>query len=313
MKPDFLGIGAQKSGTSWLARNLEAHPAISMPPVKEIHFFDRPPGWRDPVRRYLDSEEDSGRSRGTAWDRRYDRHPRDEDWYLSLFEPDRGQISGEITPGYAPLNAEAVGRVRALLPEIRILYFLRNPIERTWSQTLMYLDRYGMSLRETTSRRLRELFFLERVRRLSDYLGALDRWSAAYLPERIFVGFLEDVAHRPRELLAAVYEFLEVDPGFRSPHAETTLYSHARDRIPTAAARAIATADADQVRGLDARFGGYASFWRLCVDRLLGDELGDERALPFPLWRSSLWRDWLERSGGEAPALRSGPLSELGS
>ena len=40
MYPNFLGIGAQKSGTTWLHANLSQHPQIWMPPVKEIHYLD---------------------------------------------------------------------------------------------------------------------------------------------------------------------------------------------------------------------------------------------------------------------------------
>ena len=40
MFPDFIGIGAQKAGTTWLHRNLQAHPQIYMP-RKEVHYFDR--------------------------------------------------------------------------------------------------------------------------------------------------------------------------------------------------------------------------------------------------------------------------------
>jgi len=43
MFPDFLGIGAQKSGTTWLYQNLAAHPQIWMPPVKELHYLDHKP------------------------------------------------------------------------------------------------------------------------------------------------------------------------------------------------------------------------------------------------------------------------------
>jgi hypothetical protein len=38
--PDFLCIGAQKAGTSWLYQNLQEHPGIWLPPIKEIHYFD---------------------------------------------------------------------------------------------------------------------------------------------------------------------------------------------------------------------------------------------------------------------------------
>jgi len=42
MKPDFLCIGAQKSGTTWLYHNLGLHPQIWLPIVKELHHFNRP-------------------------------------------------------------------------------------------------------------------------------------------------------------------------------------------------------------------------------------------------------------------------------
>src|SRR5689334_16087334 len=53
--PDFLCIGAQKAGTSWLYQQLEPHPDFWMPPVKELHYFDllhktrqfQPPRCRD--------------------------------------------------------------------------------------------------------------------------------------------------------------------------------------------------------------------------------------------------------------------------
>jgi hypothetical protein len=38
--PDFLGIGAQKAGTTWLGRNLQAHPEVWMPRMKEVHYFE---------------------------------------------------------------------------------------------------------------------------------------------------------------------------------------------------------------------------------------------------------------------------------
>ena len=39
-RPDFLCVGAQKAGTSWLYRQLEPHPDFWMPPVKELHYLD---------------------------------------------------------------------------------------------------------------------------------------------------------------------------------------------------------------------------------------------------------------------------------
>ncbi|MFW6275337.1 MAG: hypothetical protein ACOC2M_01735 [bacterium] len=50
--PTFLGIGVQKSATTWLAHMLREHPDIFIPPAKEIHFFDSKPQYPSP--NYLD-------------------------------------------------------------------------------------------------------------------------------------------------------------------------------------------------------------------------------------------------------------------
>ena len=39
--PDFLVVGAQRAGTTWLHRVLRQHPSLWLPPVKELHYFDR--------------------------------------------------------------------------------------------------------------------------------------------------------------------------------------------------------------------------------------------------------------------------------
>ncbi len=69
--PDFVGIGAQKAGTTWLYHNLRAHPEIWMPPRKEIHYFNRM------------GEERPGLVSGV-----FGKGPMDREW--------RGQISGWI-------------------------------------------------------------------------------------------------------------------------------------------------------------------------------------------------------------------------
>ncbi len=57
--PDFLCVGAQKAGTSWLYRQLEPHPDFWMPPVKELHYLDNLTGRSDFSRRAPDDERDA--------------------------------------------------------------------------------------------------------------------------------------------------------------------------------------------------------------------------------------------------------------
>src|SRR5215207_5202714 len=148
--PDFIGIGAQKAGTTWLHRNLQAHPEIWMPKEKELHYFDekiKQRGWvfsrllgKRPTdkrwRRQLGSrfkQASKERSRqNAAWDLRYFFGRPDDGWYASLFEQGRGKVAGEATPDYAILDEEAIAHVHGLMPDAKIIFMMRNPIERPW-------------------------------------------------------------------------------------------------------------------------------------------------------------------------------------
>ena len=159
MYPDFLGIGAQKSGTTWLHRNLQTNPQIWMP-RKEVHYFDkkiherfslahrlfgdRPQDrqWRKQVRHWLKVhlvEEFSPKD--LAWDFKYYLLPPSDRWYASIFEPKKGRKTGEITPAYSALKKDMVAHVHELMPHAKIIFMIRNPIERDWSQTVMRFDK----------------------------------------------------------------------------------------------------------------------------------------------------------------------------
>src|SRR5688500_11701828 len=120
MYPRFLGIGAQKAGTTWLHEMLSSHEEIWLPHLKELHYFDRkfPIGEREVSsacdRKVLSSFVSAriGKISGAKvidrlkirrwpdllWDIRYLFGDWSDDWYGSLFENARGRLPGEITP-----------------------------------------------------------------------------------------------------------------------------------------------------------------------------------------------------------------------
>lgn len=116
--PDFVIIGAQKSGTTWLRKHLRTHPDVFMP-GRELHYFDRPEVYAN----------------GPAW-------------YGGQFaEARETQVVGEKTPDYLylPCRAdipEGAGRLHALLPDARLIVTLRDPVPRALS-TLVHLARTG--------------------------------------------------------------------------------------------------------------------------------------------------------------------------
>lgn len=103
--PDFLIIGAQKCGTSFLYRLLAQHPYVRPAFVKEVHYFD------------LNFEKG-------------------DNWYRSRFPLQVGKnqkcVTGEASPYYL-FHPHAPRRAAATLPEAKLLVLLRNPVDRAYS------------------------------------------------------------------------------------------------------------------------------------------------------------------------------------
>jgi hypothetical protein len=330
MFPDFIGIGAQKAGTTWLYQNLRAHPQVYMP-RKELHYFNRKledgsgmftrlfgkretdGEWRRQVRNRTITHLTERRSlQDLLYDIRYYTGSYNDRWYASLFKPGRGKVKGEITPAYSVLGKEKVAHVHSIMPEAKLIFFMRNPIERVWSQLVM---RFGIVEKGSAGLMSEDKLVRRAVRNsarlLTDYLRTLENWGTFYPEEQIFVGFLEDVSFFPGELLKSIYGFLGVDPFFEPPFLEKKIHSRSSGTMPTGLAVHLANEYREETGHLADLFGGYASFWYYCVRRLIEDPPQEEQ-IPYPLWASSLWGDWTgELPSDENPGLHSGPLSTV--
>ena len=313
--PDFLIIGAQKAGTTWLHRNLQMHPQVWMPKEKELHYFDEKVAnesslrdrlwgtramderWRRQVKRQISRYGQNFSLRNVAWDLNYFLRSYSDDWYASLFKQGRGRVAGEATPDYSILDRDAIAHVHEVIPNARIIFLMRNPIERTWSQALMNL-RFEQDPENMPAKELRRRFRNKRSQIFSDYLRTLESWGTYYPPERIFVGFLEDIHFYPNRLLKRLYHFLEVRTNVEYRVIRRKIHSRDVDTMPTRVAVHLAEVYLDDVKRLSESFGGYASFWLHSAERLAEDPPGAER-IPYPLWESDLWEEWAEGFGKE--------------
>ena len=181
--PDFLGIGAQKSATTWLHHNLKAHPQIFVPQgeEKELHYFD------DHVNHH------------------------ELDYYAKFFEAGQGKIKGEITPAYGILPISEIRFIRTVLPDLRLIFLMRNPIDRAWSHALMELTwKANRRIEEISDEEFIAHFQSPASRQRGDYETILNNWQRVFPAERFFIGFYDDVIARPRELLADVFHHLGV-------------------------------------------------------------------------------------------------------
>jgi len=175
--PDFVGLGAQRSGTTWLYSLIAAHPDVQGDAVKELHYFHR--YWRRPF-----TDEDART-------------------YTRWFPRPPGRITGEWSPGYLahlwipPLVAKAA-------PHARFLVSLRDPVERY---------RSGIVLQSETRRQ--GAAGASAAFRLGLYGLQLEH-VLSYVPrDRLHVLQFENCTRDPAASVAGIYTFLGLDPEFR--------------------------------------------------------------------------------------------------
>lgn len=323
--PDFLVIGAQKSGTTWLHQNLHAHPDIWLPPEKELHFFDsrltsdlglverirgddpEAERWRRQVRRQANRlRADRGRWRLAPWYARYFLGRGGMAWYRGLFRPAGNRIAGEVTPDYALLEEPVIDRAVAAFPELRLVYLVRNPIERLWSHAQMEERLTG---RPATERVLEMATDDGRPHDHGDYLAVLDRWSLRFGEERMWLGFMEDVSHHPRRVLDEVTDHLGAPRHKRYPRAGHSVHKGGQDTIPGTVATALAEALQDDIVAQANRLGGHARWWRATAEHLLADR--PARDLAYPLWEDLALVDAVGDREHDPDAWASGRLDHV--
>lgn len=284
MGPDFLCIGAQRAGTTWLFRAMQHHPGIWLPPVKELHYFDHryPPGGKPHAGTpYASIRIRAGRQLKRAawmartaifvkprqnfpWVLRYNFGRRDDRWYQSLFRPAAGQVSGEITPAYSTLDAEAVERVHDLLPEARILLIVRNPIERAWSAARKNLAKgQGRTAMELSEAEILDAVQRPGARLRGDFPRMLDNWGSHYDQSRLHVSFYDDMADDPERFLRRIYEFLGLDvPDGAIPDSVARRRNAAPGgSMPAAVRTHLTSLYRDDLTELARRLGGPCGDW----------------------------------------------------
>ncbi|MEM8743709.1 MAG: sulfotransferase [Pseudomonadota bacterium] len=277
--PDyFVCIGAQKAGTTWLARVLARHDDVFMTPVKEIHYFDHIAGLTDHLgprkrrsryRKYHQrlwtqwSKWREHRAQG-SWYRNYMRATLDDGWYVSLFA-DRGgrRIAGEITPEYALIGEAGLRHLKRLAPDARIIFVMRNPVTRAWSQILHLCRSRKIDADTLSASQLPEMADEERFRDLSDYAQVLDALAAVFPSEQVHLEFYEDIHADRRAALARICQFLGVadDPdqlgGLDERHNPSQ-----KARMPAELRKELRLRYRAMARDIEDRVGRVPSAWK---------------------------------------------------
>ncbi|MFY0643003.1 MAG: sulfotransferase domain-containing protein [Bacteroidia bacterium] len=279
----FIGIGAQKSGTTWLSERLSELPGVSTPPIKELHYFDRDESY--PSINALAEKNPTKRMRGLlrrsrALDRVINRLKGltlrkalflrrwyfckvNDKWYLGLFKTLRG-IRGEITPAYSILKPEDIRRMFTLAPHARIIFILRNPIDRAWSH-YRHVNKTNRKFKFKDEPVQNVIKFMDSNRQhlRNNYIRTIDEFAKIYPKKQILVCFYDSITDHPKKLLAEVTNFIGAD----SKHIDSHCNLNARANVspnyqmPDIVRNHLKMKYKDMMETLSIRYGGYCTKW----------------------------------------------------
>ena len=252
--PDFLIVGPQRTGTTWLHAHLRYHPEIMLSEPKELFFFSTLKRPDSP--RY--------RSNELSWYLRFFHEPL---WRVGLRnaislwryrERYRPQVRGEATASYAALDPEIIREIVALKPGIKVILMIRNPIDRAWSHAKKDLVRNrDRKFADVSAAEFEQFFRDPYQRQCARYVENIDHWSASLQPNHLLVGMFDDVHLRPQALLLEVMRFLGVtaDRRYIGEAVREPVNPTESSKIPEQHRRFLEDLLQDDVRNLRERFG----------------------------------------------------------
>jgi hypothetical protein len=236
--PDFIGVGTERAGTSWIFSMIAHHPQSWVPPLKELHFFDaidpdvpchcprfkwqfmsrlkhkiapifkqpnRPEFYKNSFLEYL------------LWDFYFFCGAMDFSWYQKLFQSKftKNRISGEYTPAYCNINPSYIEQILTHNPKTKFIMIIRNPAQQLRSSLIqnfvMIEKRDFVDVTEGEMKEWLESGFAQNKSNLKDIL---QKWSAHSPIQQLFIGAYEQINHEPEKLIGNIYNFLGLDGEF---------------------------------------------------------------------------------------------------
>ncbi len=197
--PTFIVIGAMKAGTTSLYHYLRHDPQVSMPRVKELDFFVEEMNW-----------------------------PRGVPWYRQQFaDAGPGQARGEASTAYTkfPRFRGVPARMAAVVPEVRLVYVVRDPVERIRSH---YQHRVALGAETAPP----DVAVEENPIYLDDsrYARQVDQYLEHFAPDQLLIVTSEALRQQRQQAVRRVYEFIGVAPDVVVPVLDTEFYRTAERR-----------------------------------------------------------------------------------
>lgn len=231
----FLSVGAMKAGTTWVYDKLQHNPNIHFSNEKEIYYFSHIDG----VANSLSSEKRIRRAKRAIkkssidfknkdinihehmetldWYLNYSSYETNDKWYESLFLDDKRNSNDVFCSDFSNLNCflsdEGWKHVRSTCENLKVIYILRNPIERFWSHYkfhLQFINHSEMNTPEGNIKLFNRITSKPWFIRNSMYSDNIDNMKRNLLSNEFKIYYLDDIANDPERSLKDIEDFIGV-------------------------------------------------------------------------------------------------------
>ena len=253
MLPTFVGLGSQRSASTWLHSVLKAHPQITMTSRKEVSYFGKEIQWHN------------------------------LNWYTDLFRDPSGlptrAIRGDISPWYSRLRRHSVESLRRIIPDLKAVLIIRNPIARSWSQAMVELSfRKDVPADQVPIGRILRHVVRRRTNRYNDYQPVIELWDDVFGTGCVHVDIFDKVKTDPNGLLRGILKHVEADPDLPVPHevlkkqvgSTEKAIKGVKVEMPEFMRWLLATQWLEPTRRLNAKLDGMVDSWVKEMEEIAG-------------------------------------------
>lgn len=258
-----------------------------MPPRKELHYFDRSQHYASPnrlttsspIQRLIGSNPwerqkmwadikmimHSVKKRNihkTIWWSKWTFGFYNDGWYRKLFSlPAPCKACGEITPSYSMLDTDDVERIKAFNPNMKLIFLIRNPIERAWSAIRFNAhisSKFNLDSEDEIISALKQPGMTLR----GNYERTIDAYLKYFNTSQFLVCFYDAIIFDPLGLMAAITDFLEITPFDKSAVDNATRINPSPAyKLPVKIKEYLGETYTPMINRIAEKFGSYATRW----------------------------------------------------
>lgn len=290
--PDFLILGPQRTGTTWLSENMRLHPEIFLSIPKELYFFNR---LKSEPKRSLHYDNLVKRSSGMA----YYAQPKvmrellkvfyfdylitkgykanQLEWYMQFFKVNSPLVKqhadkmkkmyghaykptafGEATASYAAMDEDIIAETVKVNPDIKAILMVRNPLDRAWSHAKKDLARNkAKKASEITDEDYIQYLGSEYLVKCGFYSKQIEVWKKYLKEGNLMIGRYDDLTTRPKGLVLDVFKFLGVSDKeqYISEDVDKVINPAGKGKFPEKVQRFLLSLYEDELKWLKEELG----------------------------------------------------------